>query len=184
MSLSKYYIEYNISIPFMVISPRKWLLIVFVCYGIPIIIGLTAFPFEAFAQNQTTSTNQTSAAATNITRGDFQPLVESINSAREAMHNNNTHTAYIQLSNMDDEIFDLTHDTADDVAKMEQVSHNQTIVQMLKPISESIQNAKAALDADDSSKALDAINTADTDLVKITQNLATDETEDADETEE
>jgi hypothetical protein len=168
----------------MVISQRKWLLIIFICYGVPMTIGLTAFPFEAFAQNQTTSTNQTSAATANITRGDFEPLVGSINSAREAVHNNNTHTAYIQLSNLDDEIFDLTHDTPDDVAEIESVSKNQTIVEMLKPVSESIQNAKAALDTDDSSKALDAINTADTDLVKLTQNLPTDETEDTDETEE
>jgi hypothetical protein len=168
----------------MVISQGKWLLIVFICYGVPMTIGLTAFPFEAFAQNQTASTNQTSAAAANITRDDFQPLVGSLDSAREAVHNNNTHAAYNLLSESDGQIFDLTHDTPDDISKLETVSQNQTIVQMLKPVSESIQNAKAALDAADSSKALDAINTADTGLIKITQNLPADETEDTDETEE
>ena len=156
----------------MVITTKKWLLVIFVCFAIPASFGLTGFPFEAaIAQNQTGVTNQTTATITNITRGDFESLVGSINSAREAMHNNNTHTAYIQLSDAEDQIFDLTHATEDDIAELESVSENQSIVQRLKPVSEGIQNAKTALNEDDNPNALNTLNSASVELLKITQQL-------------
>ena len=162
----------------MVITTKKWLLVIFVCFAIPASFGLTGFPFEAaIAQNQTGvtnqtgATNQTTATITNITRGDFEELVGSINSARDAMHNNNTHTAYVQLSDAEDQIFDLTHATEDDIAESESVSENQSIVQRLKPVSEGIQNAKTALNEDDNPNALNTLNSASVELLKITQQL-------------
>ena len=141
--------------------------------------SLGGFPLQAAtAQNQTAATNQTAApTTTNITRGEFNPVIDNINLAREALFNNDTDISYAHLSTAGNEIFDLTQITEDEVAA-DEPPVNQTMAEQLKVVQEHLDNAQSSMRNNDNSKALEDINSADTELVKITQPLPPAETED------
>ena len=130
--------------------------------------GMAGVPLlETSAQNQTAATNQT---ATNTTQGDFSAVRENINSAREALFNNDTEISYSFLSTAGNEIFDLTQITEDEVAA-DEPSLNQTTIEQLKTMWKNLGNAQSSLSNNDNSKALQEIDSADSELLKVTQNL-------------
>ena len=140
--------------------------------------GLEGFPLlDATAQNQTAATNQTATtnqtaapSTANITRGDFNPIRDNINEARVALFNNDTDISYEFLSTAGNEIFDLTQITEDEVAA-DEPPVNQTTIEQLMVVQESLDNAKSSLSNNDNSKALNDINSADAELLKITLKL-------------
>src|SRR5215208_7490712 len=138
---------------------------------------------EAVAQNATTTTtNQTAgnqtqgggAAATraaigNLTQADFGSLRDNLNTARESLQTNDTTAAYDAINSAGSGLFGLANDQGEQNMK--------ALMQQFKPLQDSIDSTRDALRNNDTAKALQQLNTADTGLLKITQQLPPEEQE-------
>jgi hypothetical protein len=144
-------------------------------------IQLPLFQQEAVAQNATTTTNQTAgnqtqeggaaagAAMANLTQADIGTVTDNLNTARESLQTNDTTAAYDAVNSVDSELFGLAIDQGGQNMK--------ALIQQFKPIQDSIDSARDALRNNDTAKALQQLNTADTELLKITQQLPPEEEE-------
>jgi hypothetical protein len=136
---------------------------------------------EAVAQNATTTTNQTAgnqtqggAAATraaigNLTQADFGSLRDNLNTARESLQTNDTTIAYNAINSADNELFGLANDQGEQNMK--------ALMQQFKPLQDSIDSTRDALSNNDTVKALQQLDTADVELLKISQQLPPGEEE-------
>jgi hypothetical protein len=137
---------------------------------------------EAVAQNATTTTNQTAgnqtqgggAAATraaigNLTQADFGSLRDNLNTARESLQTNDTTAAYDAINSADNELFGLANDQGEQNMK--------ALMQQFKPLQDSIDSTRDALSNNDTVKALQQLDTADVELLKISQQLPPGEEE-------
>jgi hypothetical protein len=136
---------------------------------------------EVVAQNATTTTNQTAgnqtqgggaatrAAMGNLTQADFGSLRDNLNTARESVQTNDTTAAYDAVSSADSELFGLANDQGEQNMK--------ALMQQFNPLQDSIDSTRDALRNNDTAKALQQLNTADTGLLKITQQLPPEEQE-------
>jgi hypothetical protein len=133
------------------------------------------------AQNATAPTNQTAGNATspttsglgNLTNADFSEVRADFESVREALFINDTTAAYSALSWAKNGLFELAN--GEDRLK-------DSINQQFSTVRSSIDSAQESLLNDDSAGALEGLNDADVQLVKITQGLPLGE--DAGEAEE
>jgi type II secretory pathway pseudopilin PulG len=145
-------------------------------------IQLPLFQQEAAAQNATATTNQTAGNQTqgggsaairatmgNLTQADFGPVTDSLNTARESLQTNDTTAAYDAVNSVDSELFGLANDQGEQNMK--------AVMQQFKPIQDSMDSTRDALKNNDTAKALPQLNTADTELLKITQQLPPEEEE-------
>jgi hypothetical protein len=144
---------------------------------------------EAAAQNATTTTtNQTAGnqtqggtAATratmgNLTQADFGPVTDNLNTARESLQTNDTTAAYDAVNSAESELFRLASGQGEQNMK--------ALMQQFKPLQDSIDSTRDALRNNDTAKALPQLNTADVELLKITQKLPPGEEEGEEEEEE
>ena len=142
---------------------------------------------DATSQNATTTTanqtggattqNQTSTALANLTRADFEPITSALNSARESLMENATGDAYFSLNFADNALFRA--------AEIEGPSASVTITEITQPVRDRIDAAQEALLGGDIANSLNELNSADVELVRITQGLpAGEEEETAGEAEE
>jgi hypothetical protein len=145
-------------------------------------IQLPLFQQEAAAQNVTTTTNQTAdnqtqggggaatrAAMGNLTQADFGPVTDNLNTARESLQTNDTTAAYDAVNSVDSGLFGLAIDPGEQNVK--------ALMQQFKPIQDSMDSTRDALKNNDTVKALQQLDTADTELLKITQQLPPGEEE-------
>jgi hypothetical protein len=130
---------------------------------------------EATSQNATTTgtANQTSIALANLTRADFMSVTDALNSARESLMQNATQDAYFSLNFADNALFRA--------AVEEGPSATAPIVEMSRAASSHIDNAQKALLDGDVPNALNELNSAGVELVRITQGLPAGEEESAEE---
>ena len=140
---------------------------------------------EAVAQNATTTTNQTAgnqtqgggtaagAAMANLTQADFGPVTDNLNTARESLQTNDTTAAYNAVNSAGSELFGLANDQGEQNMK--------AVLQQFKPLQDSIDSIRDALRNNDNTKALQQLNTADVELLKITQSLPSGEQEEEEE---
>ena len=140
---------------------------------------------EAVAQNATTTTNQTAgnqtqgggtaagAAMANLTQADFGPVTDILNTARESLQTNDTTAAYDAVNSAGSELFGLANDQGEQNMK--------AVLQQFKPLQDSIDSIRDALRNNDNTKALQQLNTADVELLKITQSLPSGEQEEEEE---
>ena len=143
---------------------------------------------EAVAQNATTTTNQTAgnqtqgggtaagAAMANLTQADFGPVTDILNTARESLQTNDTTAAYDAVNSAGSELFGLANDQGEQNMK--------AVMQQFKPLQDSIDSTRDDLRNNDTAKALQQLNTADVELLKITQSLPPGEQEGEEEGEE
>jgi hypothetical protein len=137
---------------------------------------------EAAAQNATTTTDQTAgnqtqgggtaatrAAMGNLTQVDFGSLRDNLNTARESLQTNDTTAAYDAVNSVDSELFGLANDQGEQNMK--------ALMQQFKPLQDSIDSTRDALRNNDTAKALQQLDTADVELLKITQQLPPEEQE-------
>jgi hypothetical protein len=137
---------------------------------------------EAAAQNATTTTNQTAgnqtqgggaattrAAMGNLTQADFGPVTDNLNTARESLQTNDTTAAYDAVNSAESELFGLANDQGEQNMK--------AVMQQFMPLQDSIDSTRDALRNNDTVKALQQLNTADVELLKITQQLPPGEQE-------
>jgi hypothetical protein len=142
-------------------------------------IGVTMFE-ESAAQNATSTTNQTAGNQTtagagaqlaNLTQADFGTLRENLASAREGLQGDDNEAAFTALSSANNDLFGVIDSQGEDRIKV--------LAGQLKPIQTSIDKAQDAIRNNDNSTALNALNSVDTELLKLTQQLPADE-DDAD----
>lgn len=139
------------------------------------IFGLTTL--EVLGQQQQNTTNTTSTSSnltqgagpgpmTDLTQSDFEELTDSLNSARGAIRDNDPAGAVGDLGSAETEVRIF----------MTQVGgENSTGGQQLLTALDHINMAQDASGNNDTLKAFQEINTADTELLKITQKLPADE---------
>jgi hypothetical protein len=132
---------------------------------------------QAVAQNATTTTNQTAGnqtqggggAMANLTQADFGPVRDNLNTARESLQTNDTTAAYDAVNTAGSELFGLANDQGEQNMK--------AVMQQFKPIQDSIDSTRDTLRNGDTVQALQQLNTADEELLKITQQLPPEEEE-------
>lgn len=148
-------------------------------------IGRTATFQGAVAQNNTTNTtniisNQTNgianqtgggaAALANLTQTDFESITEDLAEARQALQNNDTSGVLDELSSASEELFQVISGQFDP-------DHMAAITEQFKPLQTHIDEARGAALKNDHTKTLEEINSADSELLKITQELPASEEE-------
>jgi hypothetical protein len=136
-------------------------------------------PQEGTSQNATTgvfnqtgetgSQNQTQMALANLTRADLGPVTSALDSARDSILNNSSQDAYSFLNDAGDALFRT--------AIGEGPSATMTIIEISEPIRNHIESAQNALLAGDLPNALNERNSAEVELVRITQGLPAGEEE-------
>ena len=141
-------------------------------------IQLPLLQQEAVAQNATTTTtNQTAgnqtqgggAAMANLTQADFESVIDNLNSASEALQANDTTEAYDAVNSVENELFEIATDQGEQNMK--------TLMQIFKPLQDSVDSARDALRNNDTTNALQQLNSTDVELLKITQQLPPEEQE-------
>lgn len=148
-------------------------------------IGRTATFQGAVAQNNTTNTtniisNQTNgianqtgggaAALANLTQTDFESITEDLGQAQQALQNNDTSGVLDELSSASEELFQVISGQFDP-------DHMTAISEQFKPLQTHIDQARAAALKNDHTQTLEEINSADSELLKITQELPANEEE-------
>jgi hypothetical protein len=131
--------------------------------------GTTANQTGSVMQNQTTG-NQTQAGGAmggnimaNFIPSDLDPVTDNLNIAREALQNNDTTEAFNALSSVKNELFALTNDM--------EPSQITVLYQTLNPLQAQIDQAQDGLQRNDLSNALEALNSADSELLKLTEQM-------------
>jgi hypothetical protein len=118
--------------------------------------------------NQTGSVaqNQTGTTTANLTQADFDQLTDNLNAAREAIQNNDPAGAVSEIGSAETELNTLmTRLGGEDSPGGKQLVTLRNHIEM----------AQSASNDGDTLKASQEINLADTELLKITQNLPEDE---------
>jgi len=152
-------------------------------------IGRTATFQGAVAQQQqqNTTTNTTSiisnqtngianqtgggaAALANITQTDLESITEDLGQARQALQNNDTSGVLDELSSASEELFQVISGQFDP-------DNMAAIDEQFKPLQTHIDQARGAALKNDNTKTLEEINSADSELLKITQGLPASEEE-------
>jgi hypothetical protein len=121
----------------------------------------TTEPFSL--TNETGSQNQTQMALPNLTRADLGPVTTALDSARDSILANSSQDAYTSLNDADDALF-IT-------ALSKGPSATMTIIKISEPIRNHIESAQNMLLAGDLPNALNERNSAEVELVRITQGL-------------
>jgi hypothetical protein len=126
-------------------------------------------PGETGSQNQTGAQNQTQMALANLTRADFALVTSALDSARDSMLTNSSQDAYTFLNDADDELFRI--------AQGDGPSAMITIIEISDPMRDHIESAQKALLVGDLPNALNERNSAEVELVRVTQGLPAGEEE-------
>ena len=122
--------------------------------------------------NQTAAPTAGANITTNVTSDDFQPVLDSLNTAREGLQENDTEAALEAINDADGTLFSLINEEGDQGG----------LSQQLKTLQQGLDTARESLHNDDDAKALEDLNTADTQVLAITQAMPADEeAEDEDE---
>ncbi|HEX7208317.1 MAG TPA: hypothetical protein VF233_09045 [Nitrososphaeraceae archaeon] len=122
----------------------------------------------ASMQNQT-MTNQTgggggAATLANLTQTDFESITGNLAEARQALQNNDTSGVLDELSSASEELFQLISGQFDP-------DHMSAITEQFKPLQTHIDQARGAALKNNHTETLEEINSADSELLKITQEL-------------
>ena len=136
-------------------------------------------PTPTPAANQTAAPTTAANVTTNVTSDDIQPVLDSLNTAREGLQENDTEAALEAINDADGTLFTIINEEGDQGG----------LAQQLKTLQEGLDTARESLHNDDDAKALEDLNTADTQVLAITEALPADEEaeeepEDEDEDEE
>jgi cellobiose-specific phosphotransferase system component IIA len=124
---------------------------------------------EATSQtgNATSAANQTSQSLGNLTAGNFSSAQASLAEAREAIYTDRNFGAFAALNEADTELFILLDRAGPDVGFQQKIA----------PVRENINEAQDAVINGDFAKALRDLNSASTEIVKITLQLPPGENE-------
>jgi hypothetical protein len=116
---------------------------------------------STLAESSLESTGNQAGALANLTMADFDPMKTSLFTARGELMNKNLQSAYNAVNAAGSELF-----------RVEQgVARSDALSQQLRPLANQIDLAHDAIQNNNSSEALRHLNSADNQLLKITENL-------------
>src|SRR5215217_809927 len=117
--------------------------------------------------NQTAAptTNQTAAPTTNLTRSDIELIRDNLETAREALQDNDAQAALEALNNADGTLF----------AIIKYPEPKGPVYNQLSTLRDNIDTARDSLHDNDAVKALQDLNAADSQVLKITKLLPAEE---------
>jgi hypothetical protein len=120
---------------------------------------------EATSQtgNATSTVNQTSQSLGNLTAGNFSSAQANLAEARDAIYIDRNLRAFTALNEADNELYVLVDRVGPEAGDLLQ--------QRIAPARENINNAQEAVANGDFAKALRDVNSASTEIVKITLQL-------------
>ncbi|CAN5198604.1 hypothetical protein BH18THE2_BH18THE2_31010 [soil metagenome] len=120
-------------------------------------------------QNQTVA-NQTGTAAlsANLTQSDFESITQDLTEARQALQNNDTNTVLDELNSASGELFQV-------ISRQFDPAHVEAMTQEFNPLQSHIDLAQEAMLKDDFAKTIEEINSADSELLKVTELLPSSE---------
>jgi hypothetical protein len=123
-------------------------------------------------QNQSMA-NQTGGdpALANLTQSDFESVTEDLGEARQALQNNDTNGVLDELNSASGELFQVISGQFDP-AQME------AMTEQFRPLQTHIDQAQEAILKNDITETLEEINSANSELLKITQELPPSEEQD------
>jgi hypothetical protein len=126
---------------------------------------------EAISQtgNATSTANQTSQSLGNLTIGNFSSVQANLADARDAIYVDRNLRAFTALNTADNELYTLVDRVGPEAADL--------LLQKIAPVRENINNAQEAVANGDFAKALRDVNSASTEIVKITLQLPPGENE-------
>ena len=131
-------------------------------------------PTPTPAANQTAAPTTAANVTTNVTSDDIQPVLDSLNTAREGLQENDTEAALEAINDADGTLFTLINEEGDQGG----------LAQQLKTLQQGLDTARESLHNDDDAKALEDLNTADTQVLAITQAIPADEEAEEEEPED
>src|ERR671914_2083708 len=131
-------------------------------------------PTPTPAANQAAAPTTAANVTTNVTSDDIQPVLDSLNTAREGLQENDTEAALEAINDADGTLFTIINEEGDQGG----------LAQQLKTLQEGLDTARESLHNDDDAKALEDLNTADTQVLAITQALPADEEAEDEEAED
>ena len=134
----------------------------------------TPTPTSTPTANQTAAPTTAANVTTNVTSDDIQPVLDSLNTAREGLQENDTEAALEAINDADGTLFTLINEEGDQGG----------LAQQLKTLQQGLDTARESLHNDDDAKALEDLNTADTQVLAITQAMPADEEAEEDEPED
>jgi hypothetical protein len=134
----------------------------------------TTLPPTPTPANQTAAPTTAANVTTNVTSDDIQPVLDSLNTAREGLQENDTQAALEAINDADGTLFSLKNEEGDQGG----------LAQQLKTLQEGLDTARESLHNNDDAKALEDLNTADTQVLAITQALPADEEAEDEEAED
>jgi hypothetical protein len=113
-----------------------------------------------------TSTNKTGteAISANFTQADFELLKQDLTEARQALENNDTTTLLDELNSASGELFQVISNQFDPV-------NVEGITQEFDPLQTHIDQAQEEALKGDRARTMEEVNTAESELLKITQML-------------
>ena len=114
------------------------------------------------AQNQTSMANQTSGPFGNLTSADFELVEENLDTARQALFDNDTTQAHSSLGWANNELFLATDELENEP---------------FDPLKTNLRSAQDAIVNNDDATALEELNLAGIELLKIRQQLTAGEGE-------
>jgi hypothetical protein len=126
---------------------------------------MTPPPTPTLAANQSAAPTTAANVTTNVTSDDIQPVLDSLNTAREGLQENDTQAALEAINDADGTLFSLINEEGDQGG----------LAQQLKTLQEGLDTARESLHNNDDAKALEDLNTADTQVLAVTQALPADE---------
>ena len=134
----------------------------------------TPTPTPTPAANQTAAPTTAANVTTNVTSDDIQPVLDSLNTAREGLQENDTEAALEAINDADGTLFTIINEEGDQGG----------LAQQLKTLQEGLDTARESLHNNDDAKALEDLNTADTQVLAITQAIPADEEAEEEEPED
>jgi hypothetical protein len=126
---------------------------------------------EAVAQN-TTMTNQTQAAMSNLTQADLESVADDVAAAIQALMSNDTTEAYNTVNSIDQELFDTANDQGEQNIK--------PLMQLFKLLQDNIDSTRDAIRNNDTANVLQLLNSTDGELLKMIPQLPAEEQEEED----
>jgi hypothetical protein len=119
-------------------------------------------------QNQTQLANQTqadtAAVLANLTQADFETITEGLAQARQALQNNDTNAVLDELNSASGELFQV-------ISRQLDPAQFDAMTQAFNPLQIHIDQAQEAILLNNTTMTLEEMNSADSELLKITQTI-------------
>lgn len=121
----------------------------------------------AIMQNQTTANQiqtETAAVLANLTQADFETITEDLAQARQAFQNNDTNAVLDELNSASGELFQV-------VSRQLDPAQFDAMTQEFNPLQSHLDQAQEAILLNNTTMTLEEMNSADSELLKITQTI-------------